>query len=219
MRDARYTLRSSPRKRGPTVLLLQMLDAGWRGHGGRTWQNGSASSLQPHLNEAKCGMPRILMRSCRLRLHTPVVPAKATSADARILRQFDNRAGELTECTRFSGPQAGGPLGLPKRMPTFWRSSPSALLAAQGQTEVMQLGLTCVRFATRREHLSIPADRPLWRRDSAIPFNHIEARFEAGSRLDRRRRATRQSVSGTGKTQDDGRQDQFEVETPQPARY
>ena len=45
---------------------------------------------------------------------------------------------------------------------------------------VMPFGLTCNRFATLREHLSIGPDRPSWRRDSAIPFNHIEARFAAG---------------------------------------
>jgi hypothetical protein len=72
----------------------------------------------------------------------------------------------------------------------------------------------CVRTATLLEHLSIVPDRTRNCRDSAIPFNDIEARARR-SRLERRRRATRQRQAGPG-DKDHGRQDQFEVETAEP---
>jgi hypothetical protein len=53
---------------------------------------------------------------------------------------------------------------------------PLARRPFQAKTAKKQAENTCVQFATLREHLSIPAERPTSRRDSAIPFNHIDAR-------------------------------------------
>jgi hypothetical protein len=69
---------------------------------------------------------------------------------------------------------------LARHLPRIWRGTGRrAYPGPRQKTWVMPFGRTCNRFATLREHLSIGGDRPSWRRDSAIPFNHIEARFEA----------------------------------------
>ena len=58
-----------------------------------------------------------------------------------------------------------------RETPAFWPDIPRRRIGIEAMTPGY-----CVQFATLLEHLSIRAGSPLRRRDSAIPFNDIEAR-------------------------------------------